>query len=60
MELNLKIVYNMYSMRGNFISEREYVPKDWQDYNEVMEIIEKNPDVYELVNVFPNDDKRSE
>lgn len=45
-----KIIYNKYSANGHFVGEREYYPKDEQDYNRVMAIIEKNPDEYELVN----------
>lgn len=45
-----KIIYNKYSVSGAFLGEREYSPKDKEDYNRVMGIIESNPDEYELVN----------
>lgn len=45
-----KIIYNKYSANGTFLGEREYSPKDKEDYNRVMGIIESNPDEYELVN----------
>lgn len=45
-----KIIYNKYSASGTFLGEREYNPKDKEDYNRVMGIIESNPDEYELVN----------
>lgn len=46
-----KIIYNWYGELGNFIGEREYYPRDKQDYDRVMEIFEQNPEEYELVNV---------
>ena len=45
-----KIIYNKYDMYGNFIAERVYMPTDREDYKRVMEIIERNPDEYEIVN----------
>ena len=45
-----KIIYNKYSMSGAFLGEREYCPTSWEDYNRVIDTIEKNPDEYELVN----------
>lgn len=45
-----KIIYNKYSMSGVFLGEREYCPKSLEDCNRVIEIIEKYPDEYELVN----------
>ena len=44
-----KIIYNKYSISGNFVGEREYKPVDKLDYDRVMSIIEENPDEYELV-----------
>lgn len=44
------ITYNKYSASGVFLGERTYQPKDKADYDRVMEIIERNPDEYELVN----------
>lgn len=49
-EMVTKIIYNKYSANGAFLGEREYSPKDKEDYNRVMGIIESNPDEYELVN----------
>ena len=45
-----KIIYNKYSMSGAFLGEREYCPKSLDDYNRVIETIEKYPDEYELIN----------
>lgn len=45
------IIYNKYSTSGNFIGERRYQPTSKEDYDKVMEIIERLPDEYELVNV---------
>lgn len=45
-----KIIYNKYSANGNFLGEREYSPKNKADYDRVMQIIESNPEEYELVN----------
>ena len=44
-----KIIYNKYDAYGNFVAERVYMPTDKEDYKRVMEIIERNPDEYELV-----------
>lgn len=49
-EMVTKIIYNKYSANGAFLGERVYSPKSREDYNRVMEIIEANPDEYELVN----------
>lgn len=49
-EMVTKIIYNKYSASGAFLGEREYSPKDKEDYNRVIGIIESNPDEYELVN----------
>lgn len=49
-EMVTKIIYNKYSVSGCFVGEREYFPKDRQDYDRVMAVIEENPDEYELVN----------
>jgi len=49
-EMVTKIIYNKYSASGVFLGEREYNPKDKEDYNRVMGIIESNSDEYELVN----------
>lgn len=45
-----KIIYNKYSANGYFVGEREYCPKNKEDYDRVMKIIESNPDEYEIVN----------
>lgn len=45
-----KIIYNKYSANGAFVGERVYCPKNMEDYNRVIGIIESNPDEYELVN----------
>jgi len=45
-----KIIYNKYSMNGEFLGQREYCPKSVEDYNRVWAIIEQNPDEYEMVN----------
>ena len=50
MEVTL-IIYNKYSAYGTFIGERVYRPTSKDDYERVMQIIEENPDEYELVNV---------
>ncbi len=51
MKMNILIIYNFYSANGFFVGERTYRPRDRQDYIRVMEIIERNTDQYELVNV---------
>lgn len=48
--MKTKIIYNKYSVNGQFLGEREYFPNDITDYNRVMAIIEENADEYELVN----------
>ena len=45
-----KIIYNKYSANGYFVGEFEYCPVSKKDYDRVMDIIELNPDEYELVN----------
>lgn len=47
------ITYNKYAYRNGksiFLYEANYQTIDEDDYNRVMEIIERNPDEYELVN----------
>ena len=50
--MEMLIIYNKYSANGAFLGEREYAPKDEDDYKRVMRIIEENPDEYEVVNVL--------
>lgn len=48
-----KIIYLKYSWNtGACLGEREYCPKDWADYERVMNIIEENTDEYEVVNLI--------
>lgn len=46
----VKIIYNAYSMNGEFLGRREYFPKSKDDYNRVIGIIERNPEFYEIEN----------
>lgn len=50
--MGITIIYNKYTSRGTFVAEREYTAKSDSDYNRVMEIIERNPDEYEVVNEY--------
>ena len=52
--MGVTIIYNKYTSRGTFVGEREYTAKSDEDYNRVMEIIERNPDQYEVVNEYFN------
>lgn len=44
------ICYNKYSANGAFVGKREYIATTQKDYDRVMDIIERNPEEYELVN----------
>lgn len=44
------ICYDKYSMSGAFVERREYIATTQKDYDRVMDIIERNPEEYELVN----------
>ena len=50
--MGITIIYNKYSARGAFIAEREYTAKSDADYNRVMDIMERRPDEYEVVNEY--------
>ena len=45
------IIYNRYSMDGTFLGERRYEPTSREDYERAMEVAERLPDEYEIVNV---------
>ena len=48
--MEIKIIYNKYNVYGRFMGEKVYWAESRADYNRVMDIIERNPDEYELVN----------
>lgn len=48
--MKAKIIYNSYSNTGRFLGERTYYPADYDDFERVIDIIERNPEIYELVN----------
>lgn len=53
----IKIIYNKYGLSGNFIGEKTFIAKGMEEYERVMDIIERNPDEYEVVNTFNSIDE---
>lgn len=47
-----KIYYLEYCWStGECLGEREYCPKDWDDYERVLDIIDDNQDEYRLTDI---------
>ena len=57
MKIPKKIIYNVYNLDGKFKGEYERDIKSADDYDKVIEVFEREPDFYEVVNVIYDDDE---
>lgn len=49
-EIPTKVMYYRYSYNGNY-KLLDYYPQSTHDYNEFMDMVERNPDTYEILQV---------